>query len=221
MQTQPLLLRTVLVLEDDPAAQARMRRLLAGTASDALVVTMAGDIVSSQALAAEDTTYDAAFIDVQLPDGSGVDFIAWLRERRPQLPAVIVSSWAEEATILAALRNGAIGYLLKSADDTELAMQLRCLQRGGAAIDPLIARRLLALMPQAQPAAPPQDAHLSVRETEILQLVSRGLSNREIADSTGLSKLTIESHTRNIYRKLAVGSRTAAVFEAQSLGLLH
>ena len=159
---------------------------------------------------------------MQLPDGDGTDFIAALRTRRPALPAVIVSSWADEGTILQALRNGAIGYLLKNVEDIELAMHLRSLQRGGAAIDPMIARRLLALMPQAPPVPLPRDdIHLSARETEILHLVARGLSNREIAEAVALSRLTIESHVRNIYRKLAVGSRTAAVFEAQSLGLLH
>lgn len=198
-----------------------MRRLLTEALGDHMAIVIASDIASARALAVNGTRYGAAFVDVQLPDGSGVDFIGWLREQRPSLPAVIVSSWAEEATILAALRNGAIGYLLKSADDAELAMQLRCLQRGGAAIDPLIARRLLALMPQAQPAAAAPETHLSARETEILQLVARGLSNREIAEAMALSRLTIETHTRNIYRKLEVGSRTAAVFEAQAQGLLH
>ncbi len=199
-----------------------MQRLLTSTVSNQLEVTIAGDLAAAQTPIVDGVSFDAAFIDVQLPDGSGVDFIAWLHTQQPKLPAVIVSSWAEETTILAALRNGAIGYLLKSADDEELAMQLRCLQRGGAVIDPLIARRLLALMPQTTTApAPEGDIHLSAREVEILQLVARGLTNREIAGSIGLSTLTIESHTRNIYRKLAVGSRTAAVFEAQSLGLLH
>lgn len=212
----------VLVVEDDPHAQARAQRLLREVAGAGLRIDVAGDIAAARALAEGATRYDLALVDVQLPDGSGVDFIGWLRQARPALPAVIVSSWAEEGTILQALRNGAVGYLLKNAEDAELAMGLRSLQRGGAPIDPVIARRLLELMPKVEPAPPPAEpVHLSARETEILQLVSRGLSNREIAEATGLSRLTIESHTRNIYRKLAVGSRTAAVFEAQSLGLLH
>lgn len=222
MESPALPLDTVLVVEDDPHARARMSRLLRDIAGDAVHVDLAADITQARALACGEIPYRLALVDVQLPDGNGVDFIDWLRGTRPNLPAVIVSSWAEEGTILQALRNGAAGYLLKNADDLELAAQLRSLRRGGAPIDPVIARRLLELMPQAEPVPPPPEAvHLSERETEILQLVSRGLSNREIADATGLSRLTIESHTRNIYRKLAVGSRTAAVFEAKSLGLLH
>ena len=212
----------VLVLEDNSAAQKRACRLLRGSIAGDLRIDVAGSLGDARRLVERGAAYGLAWIDVQLPDGNGVEFIGWLRVARPLLPAVIVSSWAEEGTILAALRNGAIGYLLKSAEDAELAMQLRCLQRGGAAIDPGIARRLLALLPQAQPAPPADEAiHLSARETEVLQMVARGLTNREIASSTGLSRLTIETHTRNIYRKLDVGSRTEAVFEAHSLGLLH
>lgn len=222
MQVHTIPLTSVLLVEDDLHAQARMHRLLHDVAGPAVQVDVAGDLAAARALLAGGARHDLALVDVQLPDGNGVDFIADLHARSPTLPKVIVSSWAEEGTILAALRKGAVGYLLKNAEDVELAMQLRSLQRGGAAIDPVIARRLLELMPQAAPEpAPRDDVHLSARETEILQLVARGLSNREIAEATGLSRLTIESHTRNIYRKLAVGSRTEAVFEAKAQGLLH
>ena len=222
MDPQPITLEAVLVVEDDPLAQARLVRLLGEVAGAAVRVDVAGDLAAARAFADAGKAYDLALVDVQLPDGNGVDFIAALHMHAPTLPKVIVSSWADEGTILAALRNGAVGYLLKNAEDIELAMQLRSLQRGGAAIDPVIARRLLELMPQVAPEpAPRDDIHLSARETEILQLVARGLSNREIAEATGLSRLTIESHTRNIYRKLAVGSRTEAVFEARAQGLLH
>lgn len=215
-------LAPALIVEDDAFAQQRLRGLLTDVAGVDARIDAAGTLADARRLATGDVPYALALVDVQLPDGCGVDFIAWLRRARPALPTVIVSSWAEEGTILAALRHGASGYLLKHAEDIELAMQLRCLHRGGAAIDPVIARRLLALLPQAEPPpAAGETIHLSARETEILGLVARGLSNREIADNTGLSRLTIETHTRNIYRKLEVGSRTAAVFEAQALGLLH
>ncbi|HSD17584.1 MAG TPA: response regulator transcription factor [Thermomonas sp.] len=222
MDAQPVTLEVVLVVEDDPHAQARAVRLLGEVGGATVQVEVAGDIASARASIDAGTPFTLALVDVQLPDGNGVEFVGWLRTRHAALPAVIVSSWAEEDTLLQALRNGAVGYLLKDADDLELAMQLRCLQRGGAAIDPVLARRLLDLMPRAETAPlPVEQIHLSAREVAILEMVARGLSNREIADAIGLSRLTIESHTRNIYRKLAVGSRTEAVFEAKSLGLLH
>ena len=221
MQRDEIALASVLVVEDEPAMQARMARLLRAVAGIDIHIEIAGDLAAARACAGA-ATFNLALVDIQLPDGNGVDFIGWLRDHAPGVPVVVVSSWAAKDTILAALRNGAIGYLLKNAEDIELEMHLRSLQRGGAPIDPVIARRLLELMPQAAPEpAPAEEVHLSTRETEILQLVARGMSNREIAEATGLSRLTIESHTRNIYRKLAVGSRTAAVFEAQARGLLH
>ena len=226
MQAHPLTLQSVLVIEDDPAAQARVSRLMRDVAGDDVHIDIAGDIAAARVLAENDIGYDLALVDVQLPDGNGVDFIGWLREVRPALPAVIVSSWAEEGTILAALGNGAIGYLLKHVEDVELAMGLRSLQRGGAAIDPMIARRILELMPKAPessapPAADVSGERLTEREYEILAGVERGLSNRELAENIGLSKLTIETHTRNIYRKLAVRSRTGAVHAARARGLLR
>ncbi|MEG1679544.1 MAG: response regulator transcription factor, partial [Stenotrophomonas sp.] len=167
--------------------------------------------------------FDLALVDMQLPDGTGTDLIGWMQQHAPQLQAVIVSAFAEEEAIFAALRAGAVGYLLKDRDDIELSIALRSLQRGGAPIDPMIARRILALLPAAQPpvAAPPTPSvHLSERELGILNHVAQGYGNREIAELLGLSRLTIEAHTRNIYRKLAVGSRTAAVYEARAMGLL-
>lgn len=213
-------LTSVLLVEDDPSMRARLRRVLCEVAGDGVGIDEAGDLASARTCASSGI-HTLVLVDVQLPDGNGIDFIAWLREHAPAVPAVVVSSWAAEDTILAALRNGAIGYLLKNAEDIELVMHLRSLRRGGAPIDPVIARRLLQLMPQEAAAAQPvPEVQLSTREAGVLQLVARGLSNREIADATGLSRLTIESHTRNIYRKLAVGSRTEAVFEAQAMGLL-
>lgn len=224
MQTDEIALTSVLVVEDDPAMQVRMQRVLREVAGDDIRIDLAGDLSAARERLGRNA-YTLALVDVQLPDGNGIDLIGSLHDHAPQIPAVVVSAWASEDTILAALRAGAIGYLLKNAEDIELAMHLRSLQRGGAAIDPVIARRILTLMPPSAPASIAQSEthapHLSEREYEILGNVARGLSNREIAEATGLSRLTIETHTRNIYRKLAVRSRTEAVHAARERGLLQ
>lgn len=223
MQPQPVVLTSVLIVEDDPVARARMLALMQGLAEPQARIETVADLAAARARL-QQASFALALVDVQLPDGSGIDLIAWMSGQAPQTPSVIVSAWAEEETILAAVQAGAIGYLLKDRDDDELRLSLKSLQRGGAPIDPLIARRILALLPQA-PVRAPQEAEpaaqLSEREREILRLVAQGFSNREIAELVALSKLTIECHTKNIYRKLAVGSRTAAVFEARALGLLN
>lgn len=229
MQAQPIDLSTVLIVEDEATARARMLELMRALAGPRARIDAVADLATARARLQADP-YALALVDVQLPDGSGIDLIAWLGTHRPQTASVIVSAYAEEETILAAVQAGAIGYLLKDRDDDELRLSLKSLQSGGAPIDPLIARRILALLPAAHPprggAEPaPQEAEpasqLSEREREILRLVAQGFSNREIAELVALSKLTIECHTKNIYRKLAVGSRTAAVFEARALGLLN
>ncbi|SFK54543.1 response regulator transcription factor [Lysobacter sp. cf310] len=224
MEPQPIDLSTVLIVEDEASARTRMLGLMRALAGPQARIDSAADLAQARARL-QQGRYDLALIDVQLPDGSGIELIAWLGAHRPQTAAVIVSAYAEEETLLAAVQAGAIGYLLKDRDDDELRLCLQSLQRGGAPIDPLIARRILALVQQAParaaPPVPEPAAQLSEREREILRLVAQGFSNREIAELVALSKLTIECHTKNIYRKLAVGSRTAAVFEARALGLLN
>lgn len=219
MEPQPIALAPALVVEDDSAMQLRLKRLIEALGEAPAHVAGTVEAAREHLLRAP---VSLALVDVQLPDGNGIDLIGWMQSHAPAVQSVIVSSWAEEETILAGVRAGAIGYLLKDRDDDELRLSLKSLQRGGAPIDPTIARRILALVPQAAPvaSAASMSAQLSEREREILKLVAQGFSNREIAELVSLSKLTIECHTKNIYRKLAVGSRTAAVFEARSMGLL-
>jgi DNA-binding NarL/FixJ family response regulator len=221
MEPLSMVLASVLIVEDDDSAQRRLLRLTSEVAGPDAQVEAVSDLSAARSRLSTQS-FVLALVDMQLPDGNGVELIGWMQRHVPQTQAVVVSAWAEEDAILAAIRAGAIGYLLKSSDDAELAMFLRILQRGGAAIDPVIARRILTLLPQAAATPTPEDNEnlLTARESEVLGLVARGLSNREIAQVTQLSRLTIESHTRNIYRKLAVGSRTEAVFEARSIGLL-
>ena len=223
MEPEPIQLTSILIVEDDSAMQARLRMLMREVAGPEARIDIAPDLASAGSLLREQRP-SLALVDVRLPDGSGIELIRRMQLDSPDTQAVIVSAFAEEETILAALRAGAIGYLLKDREDIELVLSLRSLQRGGAPIDPMIARRILAMVPTAATQAPAETVavpSLSGRELEILQLVAQGLGNRDIAERTSLSRLTIEGHTKNIYRKLAVKSRTAAVHEARALGLLE
>lgn len=223
-------LSQALIVEDDDVTCLRLQRLLVDLLSPRAPIAIAGSVAEARAHLVKDTA-GLALIDIGLPDGNGVELIAWLHAHHPRVTVVVISAWGHEDTVLAALRAGAIGYLLKEREDIELSLALQSIGRGGAPIDPTVARRILAFL---QPAATPTSRNLpntvpvdkpnemlSQRESEVLQLVARGYSNREIAELTTLSRYTIEGYTKSIYRKLAVGSRTAAVFEAQSLGLLH
>jgi DNA-binding NarL/FixJ family response regulator len=220
--SQPISLRRVLIVEDDIPSQRRLRGLLGTIVGGGLVAAVAGSVADARS-EANAGAFDIALVDIGLPDGNGVELIAWLHARHPQIACLVITAWGDGDTVLAALRAGAIGYLLKDREDAELSHALQNIQRGGAPIDPFVARRILAMLPDAVPVAKPEVASdlLSGRERQILGLVAHGHNNRRIAELTGLSRFTIEDYTKRIYRKLAVGSRAAAVSEAHARGLLR
>lgn len=227
MDFAPIDINSVLVVDDDADVCKRLSRLLTEVAGDALVVSHAGSIAEAKRHL-NDAAFSLALVDVSLPDGSGIELIQSIGTDWPELATVVVSAFAEEKMIVSALQSGAIGYLLKERDDLELVLSLRSLMRGGAPIDPLIARHILGMLvtppvqdlPREHTEVEATDVQLSQRELEILQMVSRGLSNRDISEVLGLSKLTVEAHNKHIYRKLSVKSRTQAVFEARAMGLV-
>jgi len=225
---EPVSLSPTLIVEDEPAMQERLRYVLSTLGCDENRISVTDSVAGARQLL-DKQGYGVVLVDIGLPDGSGVELIGWLQAHHPGVPAVVISAWRTEEIIFAALRAGAIGYLLKERDDIELGIALRSIEQGGAPIDPSIARHILAWLATHQP--PPAEAAvqasgkapaaLTRRERKILELVSQGLSNRDMAESLSISRLTVECHTKNIYRKLAVSSRTEAVFEGRRHGLLR
>lgn len=211
----------VLVVEDEPSMRQRILRLLTGVGYPSGTLVSCASLAETRFHLDSDVRFALALIDLGLPDGNGLDLIEALHARGHGTAILVISACSTEDMILAALKLGATGYVLKERDDQEIAMSLRSALRGGAPIDPFIARRLLALLPA--PASPPRaqaEATLSKRELEILELVAQGHTNREIAEQLFVSPHTAACHIKNIYRKLAVTSRTRAIHEARSLGLL-
>lgn len=225
-------MQAILIVDDDPQMRTRLARVCSEVAPQALC-EMADSLAQARARL-DAQSFQLVLLDIGLPDGSGLELLPWLQQHAPNTDAVVISSLGDDATVLAAIRSGAVGYLLKNGSDVELQLSLASMQRGGAPIDPVIARRILQQMAGA-PASPAPPVvtianigaettagkpALSDRELDVLRLVAQGHTNREIAQGLGLSVHTIECHAKNIYRKLAVHSRAGAVYTARSQGLL-
>lgn len=212
----------VLIVEDEPFIRTRLASILAQLGYDAAAVHGAATLTDARRLL-QQYAYALALVDLGLPDGNGIDLISELRARDADMGILVISAWSTEDAILAALRAGATGYVLKERDDLEVMLSIRSVLRGGAPIDPFIARRVIdQLGGKPAPAAAgvaAMDA-LSAREHEILSRVADGLTNREIADMLCISRYTVDCHVKNIYHKLAVSSRVRAVNEARTRGLL-
>ncbi|MBD9532791.1 response regulator transcription factor [Comamonas sp. CMM01] len=218
-----LLPAPVLVVEDDPLIRQRLLGILAHLGYQADALLFAETLAQARHLVQE-SPIALALVDLGLPDGNGIDLITELRNSDPALGILVISAWSTEDVLLGALRAGATGYVLKERDDLEVSLSIRSVLRGGAPIDPFIARRIIAeLQPAPSPStetAASDEVKLSMREGQILELVAEGLANREIAERLFLSRYTVECHIKHIYRKLAVSSRVKAVREARSRGLL-
>lgn len=219
-----LLPAPLLLVEDEPMMHVRLRSILGGLGYGDDALSFAANIAEAKRLL-DEQAFAMAFIDVGLPDGNGIDLIRDLHKRDRALPILVISAWSEEQIIVNALQAGATGYLLKERDDIEITLSIRSILRGGAPIDPFVARHILAMIGPlaASPGDAPKTAAppaLTPREIEILTMVNKGFTNREIAEIMTLSRLTVECHVRNIYKKLAVRSRTEAVFEARAHGYL-
>lgn len=220
----PLRPGPLLIVDGDCSMQDRLRAILASLGYAAGAVHTANDVAAAQAVYAKQPIA-MALVDLHVSDGTGIDLIRLWHQRDPMLPTLVISAWNTAAEIVSAFQAGAAGYMLKERHDTEIALAIRDAMRGGTPIDPFVARHILKICVVRSPhdtGASPSVAQgqLSRREIEILGLVSQGLTNKEIAGTLSLSNLTIECHTRNIYKKLSVRSRIQAVSKARAHGWL-
>ncbi|MEB3767317.1 response regulator transcription factor [Acinetobacter sp. MD2] len=215
----------ILVLEDEPLIQKRLERILLNIGYSQENIIFAQTLTQARTQLEKHST-SFALVDLGLPDGSGISFIQHLKNYDPCIPILVISAWSTEDMILEALITGATGYVLKERDDLEITLSIRSVLRGGAPIDPFIAQKILNklpnpnLNPSKNESEQQIESVLSKREHQILFLVAQGLSNKEIADQLNISRNTVESHIKHIYRKLSVCTRIKAVGAAKSLGLL-
>lgn len=164
-------------------------------------------------LSGEPETYDKIYwIDINLPDGSGIDLIRFLRSKNPTVLCMVCSLYDDDRHIFEAMRAGAGGYLLKSASPDQMITGIKELASGGAPMSPYIARKLMESFRETPGEESIKNKYdLSNREEEVLQHIAKGLLYKEVAAVMHISTETVKKHLRNTYAKLQVQNRTEAV----------
>lgn len=219
----------ILIIEDDGIVRASLIERIEREA-DMEVVGEANCLAAAHEVLRQTAgLVDVVLVDLGLPDGSGLDVIRTVRSRDDATKVLVFTVFGDRQTISDALSVGADGFILKDSGATDLANAIRAANEGGVPISPKAAAQLLREFRAASPALPAEpapetptanDYGLTMRERETLETLARGFTQREAAEILGVSPHTIVSHVKAIYQKMAVNSRSEAVFEAIHAGLI-
>jgi two-component system nitrate/nitrite response regulator NarL len=231
----------VLILEDNPVARGFLCRVVRESFSDVSSITEAGDLEAvrrllghsaGQPAQASSDPFQLILVDLELPDGSGLELLAELAS----YPAtrIVTTLYSDDDHLFPALQHGADGYLLKEDRFEVLVEELQKIVRGQPPLSPAIARRLLthfrtgegfgnhtaAPAAPVAPVAPLDHERLTPRESEVLTYLSKGFTIKEIANLMGIKWFTVNDHIKSIYKKLNVSSRAEAAVLASKQGLV-
>ncbi len=196
----------VLITDDHPVVREGLAGMLARQL-DFDVVGMAEDGAAAVAMH-RDLAPDVTLMDLRMPGLDGVGAIEAIKAQQPAAHILVLTTYDSDAEILRAIEAGATGYLLKDAPREELFRAIRAAAAGAPVLAPSVATRLMMRM------VTPAEDQLSAREIEVLQLVAKGNSNKEIGKTLHISTATVKTHLIHIYNKLGVSDRTAAVTTA-------
>ena len=202
----------VLICDDHPVVRTGLRGMLSKQPN----LEVVGE--AENGIEAVDLTAllkpDVVLMDLRMPEMDGVAATRRIKLDRPETGLLILTTYESDTDILKALHAGAVGYLLKDAPSEELYAAIRAAAAGESALSPAVASRLVQ-----RTLATPEEA-LSSRELEVLELVSRGESSKEIAKQLWIGETTVKSHLTHVYEKLGVQDRAAAVAVAMRRGIL-
>lgn len=209
----------ILVVDDHPVVREGLAAMLA-TQPDFDVVGEASSGQEALQLAAARQP-EVICLDLEMPDMDGVAVLQALRESGSAARVIVFTAYDTDERILAAVRSGARGYILKGAPRDQIFQAVRVVHSGGSLLEPAVASRLMDHLAGAAPAQTELPDPLTERELEVLELLAQGLTNREIAEKLVVTERTAKFHVSAILRKLGVDNRTEAVSVAAQMGLVQ
>ncbi|MEO5623370.1 MAG: response regulator transcription factor [Dokdonella sp.] len=210
----------VCLVDDQTLVRQGIRSLL--ELSDSIrVIAEAGDGIQAVEIIPR-TKPDVVLLDMRMPGMSGLDVLNALAAKNELPPTIILTTFDDDQLVLAGLKAGARGYLLKDVSLDQLVNAVKTVADGGSLVAPVVTQRLLAGLERMHNEFTSLDRPdpLTERETEILRLMASGYSNKEIANSLGVAEGTVKNHVSNILSKLGVRDRTRAVLKAFELGIV-
>jgi DNA-binding NarL/FixJ family response regulator len=201
----------IVIIEDDEKIRNYLGALLAGSGEFNLKASF---ISAEEAMnyfhCGLGDDIELVLTDLQLPEKSGIDLIAWLKPKRPDIQLMVLSAYDDAERVFKALQAGATGYVLKNTPAARLIESLIELRQGGSPMSSQIARKVVVAFQQQTTFTDAKEC-LSDRENEVLRWLSKGFSYQEIADTLFISIDTVRTHIRNLYDKLHVSSKNAAL----------
>jgi DNA-binding NarL/FixJ family response regulator len=214
---------TVVIVEDETKILRSQLNLLKGFKEISLIGQATSGTEAVERIA--ELRPDVVLLDLGLPGIDGIEVTRQVKARFPATEVLIFTIFDDETKVLAAIRAGASGYLLKGMGAHQIVDSILEVSKGGSVVQPQLARRLLRYFQRQteqmeQPAPFVPLSPLSPREQEILKLIAKGLSNSEVATAIGVSRATVRTHLEHIYAKLEVSNRTEAVTEGIKQGLI-
>jgi DNA-binding NarL/FixJ family response regulator len=210
----------VLIADDHPLFRKGLRALIT-TFTDMEVV---GEAATGQEAVKMATLLqpDVVLMDLQMPGTTGISATSEIMHISPHIRVLIVTLFEDDDSVFAALRAGARGYVLKDADEDEIARAIRSVADGEAIFSSAIATRLIDFFAAPRPVAPLRTfPELTEREHTVLSLIAQGVNNSEIANRLNVSVKTVRNHVSNIFSKLQVVDRAQAIIRAREAGLGH
>ena len=200
----------VLVVDDHPVVRQGLRAFL-DLQEGIEVVGEAADGGEAERLVLE-LVPDVVLLDLVMPKVDGIGAIHRMRAVSPATRILVLTSFADDDKVFAAVKAGAAGYLLKDVNHADLADGIRTVHRGEALLHPTVAAKLMREFATGRRDSPRD--HLTEREMEVLRLLAKGMSNKEIAGELSVSEKTVKSHVSNVLQKLHLADRTQAALYA-------